>query len=181
MPVVLAILGAIASGLFMWVVWGNGMEVINHWLDGRAQRSKEARDAKAIAANRERALRAPLRAIEDPREAALVLLLGLAGIRGDITPEQRDVVAANARDKLGLGEKLDHQIALAEFAAKQAPSSNDVVNDLAPLFQLHLNDDELADLMAMVEAIAAVHGGPTEAQSTFITRLQARLGFKPQV
>ena len=74
MPVILAVLGAMMSGLFMWVVWGNGMEVINHWIDQRAAKSKAEKDALAIADARDRASRAPLRALEDPREAVMVLL-----------------------------------------------------------------------------------------------------------
>lgn len=178
MPIFLAILGAIGSGLFMWLVWGNGMDVINQWLDGRAQQKKEAQDARAIADARDRALRAPLRAVEDPREAALVLLARLAQARGEMTPEQRAAIADLAREKLDLDEKLEHQIAVAEFAAKQAPSNMDVINDLAPLFQLRLTEEEVADLIGMVDAVGALHGGPTEAQITFITRLEARLGFK---
>lgn len=175
MPVVLAILGALMSGLFMWVVWGNGMEVINHWLDSRGEKRKADKDAKAIAEARERATRAPLRVIDDPREAAMVLLTSLAMQRGEITAEQNVALSRIATERLGLGGKAEHHTTRAAFAARQARDANAVVADLTPLFHTRLNPEEMDDLFAMIEEIAALHGGPTEAQEAMIDRLRLRL------
>ncbi len=178
MPVILAILGALMSGLFMWVVWGNGMEVINHWLDQRAEKSRAEKDSRAIADAREKAARAPLRAIEDPREAVMVLLSKLAMLRGEITAEQNVALSAIATDRLGLPGKPEHHTTLAAFAAKAATSADSVVADLTPLFHVKLSDEELDDLFAMLAEIAALHGGPTEAQEQMIGRVRSRMNYK---
>lgn len=177
MPVLLAVLGALMSGLFMWVVWGNGMEVINHWLDRRADKAKTQKDAKAIAEARDRARRAPLRSIEDPREAAMVLLTKLAMLRGEITAEQNLLLSKIAMDRLGLSGKPEHHTALAAFAAKGAPDGDAVVADLSPLFHVRLNAEERDDLFAMMDEVAGLHGGATEAQETMIERLAKRLSY----
>lgn len=181
MPVLIAILGALMSGLFMWVVWGNGITVINHWLDQRADKAKSQKDAKAIAEARERARRAPLRAIEDAREAALVLLTKLAMLRGEITAEQNLALSKIATDRLGLGGKPEHHTALAAFAAKAAPDGEAVVADLSPLFHVRLSREERDDLFAMMDEIAALHGGPTEAQEAMIERLAKRLSYTRRI
>jgi uncharacterized tellurite resistance protein B-like protein len=178
MPVILAIVGAFFSGLFMWVVWGNGMEVINHWLDQRSAKAKTEKDAMAIAAARERAARAPLRAIEDPREAVMVLLSKLAMLRGDITAEQNVALSRIAMERLGLPGKAEHHTALAAFAAKSSGDADSVVTDLMPLLWAQLTPEEKTDFFGMLDEIAALHGGPTEPQDQMITRIRTRLEAK---
>jgi len=178
MPVVLAILGALMSGLVMWVIWGNGMEVIHHWLDQRSAKAKAEKDSKAIADARDKASRAPLRALEDPREAVMVLLSKLAMLRGEITAEQNLALSKIAIDRLGLPGKPEHHTALAAFAAKAARDANSVVADLTPLFHIKLSGEELDDLFVMLNEIAALHGGATEAQEEMIGRVRSRMNYK---
>lgn len=177
MPVILAILGAMFSGLFMWMVWGNGMEVVNAWLDNRASKSKAKRDAEAIAAARDRAARAPLRAIEDPREAALVLLSKLALLRGDITAEQNVLLSRYTTDRFGFEGKPEHKTTLAAFAARQGGEADAIVADLTPLLHVSLSPEALDDLFAMMDEVAALHGGPTESQAAMIERTKTRLSY----
>lgn len=177
MPVIAAILGAIASGVFLWVVWGNGMQVIHAWLDQRGAKTKAQKDAKAIADARDRAARAPLRAIEDVREAALVLLCKLATARGEMTAEQRAAIRELAEGRLGFTGKLENQLALAEFAAKSVAEPTQVVADLTPLLHVRLTAEEKDDLVQMLDSIAAIHGGPTGKQEEMIERLHKRLGL----
>lgn len=175
MPVIGAIIGAILSGLFMWLVWGNGMQIIQQWLESRARNAKALKDANAIADARDRAKRAPLRAIEDPREAALILLVHLARLRGELTREQRECISALASGHLGLTERPQHHIALAEFAARQVGNGDEVVSDILPLFYARLSPEEISDLFGMLDELAALHGGPTDAQSAMIERTKKRL------
>lgn len=181
MPVVLAILGALLSGLFMWMVWGNGMTVLNHWLDGKAAKDRLAKDALAIADAREKAARAPLRAIEDPREAVMVLLSKLAMLRGEITMEQNVLLSRIANGRLGLDGKPEHHTALAAFAARAEKDANSVVSALTPLFQIKLSPEEMDDLFTMMDEVVALHGGPTEAQESMIQRVQSRLNYRRDV
>jgi uncharacterized tellurite resistance protein B-like protein len=177
MPVILAILGALFSGLVMWVIWGNGMQVINQWIDGKSAQSKAEKDQQAIAEARDRATRAPLRSIEDPREAALVLLSKLAMLRGEITAEQNIALSRIATERLGLEGKPEHHTTLAAFAARSVPDPVKVVADLTPLFHVRLDAAEKDDLFAMMDEIASLHGGATEAQAAMIERTRSRMSY----
>jgi uncharacterized tellurite resistance protein B-like protein len=177
MPVILAIVGAFFSGLFMWVVWGNGMEVINHWLDQRAERKKVERDTRLALENRMAKARAPLRAIIDPREGALALLSKLAMLRGEITMEQNSLLSRFATERLQLPGKAEHHTALAAFNARAVDSFEAVIDDLAPLFRDTLTDEEAADLFAMMWEVAGLHGGPTEAQLRMVERMARVFGY----
>jgi uncharacterized tellurite resistance protein B-like protein len=178
MPVILALVGAFFSGVVMWLIWGNGLQVVHQWMDQSAERARHEKSAKAIAAARERASRAPLRAIEDPREAALVLLTKLAMQRGDITAEQNLALSKIAMDRLALDGKPEHHTTLAAFAARAAKDADAVVADLTPLFHIRLTAEEKDDLFAMMAEIAALHGGPTDAQERMIARTQSRLSYQ---
>jgi hypothetical protein len=177
MPIILAIIGAFFSGLMMWIIWGNGMAVINQWLDTRAERARTEKDAKAIAEARERALSAPLRAITDPREGALVLLSRLAMERGEITAEQNVMLSQIATGRMGLPGKAEHHTTLAAFAARQAPGADRLVADLTPLLHVELSIEEKDDFFRLMDEIAALHGGPTDAQEAMIERVRRRMGF----
>jgi len=182
MPVLLAILGAFASGIMMWLVWGNGLQVLNAWIDAQSANAKEKRDAKAIADARERAASAPLRAIEDPREAALVLLTKLAMLRGEITAEQNVLLSRYVTERFGFDGKPEHRTTLAAFAARSARDADSVVADLTPILHVSLETEALDDLFRMMQEVAALHGGPTEAQERMIERTKARLSYRePEV
>lgn len=178
MPVILAILGACFSGVILWMIWGNGIQVVNQWIDNYNARVIAQKNAKAIAAARERASRAPLRAIEDPREAVMVLLSKLAMLRGEITAEQNVVLSRIANMRLGLDGKPERHTAQAAFAARAARDANAVVADLTPLLQARLSSEEMDDLFAMAEEITALHGGATDAQADMVVRLKSRLGYR---
>ena len=177
MPVLLAIIGAFFSGMFMWVVWGNGMEVINHWLDTRAEKKKQTRDTQLAIENRVMKARAPLRAIIDPREAALALLSKLAMLRGEITMEQNSLLSRFALERLGLPGKPEHHTTLAAYNARALDSFEAVIDDLAPLFRDTLTEDEAADLFAMMWELAKLHGGPTEPQMRMVERTARVFGY----
>jgi uncharacterized tellurite resistance protein B-like protein len=177
MPVILAIIGAFFSGLFMWVVWGNGMEVINHWLDTRAEKKKQARDTQLAIENRVMKARAPLRAIIDPREGALALLSKLAILRGEITMEQNALLSRYAVERLGLPGKAEHHTTLAAYNARAVEGFEAVIDDLAPLFRDTLTQEEAADLFAMMWELAKLHGGPTEPQLRMVERTARVFGY----
>lgn len=178
MPVLLAILGALFSGLFMWVVWGNGMEVIHHYLDLRAEKKKREKDTRLAVESRVQRSRAPLRSITDPREGALALLTKLAMLRGEITMEQNVLLSRYASERFNLPGKPEHHTTLAAFAVSAVEGYSAVIDDLAPLFREQLNEAEAADLFAMMWEMAKLHGGPTEPQLRMVERLARVFGYE---
>ena len=93
MPVVAAIVGAVLTGLYYWLIWGKGLE----YIESRVQRSRDAkRDAQRRAAAKDAQSFAPLRSLSDARDAAAVLMFLVARQRGVPTPEQIAAIEHNA-------------------------------------------------------------------------------------
>jgi hypothetical protein len=172
MPIIGAIVGAVVTGLFYWLLWGGGLQ----YIDARLQQSRDRkRDAERRAAAIENQRMAPLRSISDARDAAVLLMLLVAGERGVPTPEQLEAIGREMRDVLGFGAELDGRLAYAKFAAEQALSAQDAVDALVPLFRCTLSADERQDLFDMLRRVAEVHGGPIPLQERVIERVERRL------
>lgn len=174
MPIIGAILSAVLTGLFYWVVFGNGKEAIMQWLDSRdeAKRQKDATDSAVRA--REDVERAALRQLGDPREAATALMTAVAEARGEMTPEQAHEIKAQMRTVLGYTDDLDNLLALGRHAARTARTPEAVLDETLPLFRERLTESEQDELVAMLEAVAAMHGGATERQTLLINRARER-------
>ena len=172
MPIIGAIVGAIVTGLFYWLMWGGGLQ----YLDARIQQSRDRkRDAARRAAAIENQRMAPLRSIADVRDAAAVLMMLVALQRGVPTPEQNAAIEREMREVLGFGAELSGRMAYARFAAEQALSAEDAVDSLAPLFRSRLTADERDELFGMLKRVAEVHGGPLPMQERAIERAERRL------
>ncbi len=168
MPIIAAIIGAVMTGLFYWFMFGGGMAYIDTRLRERDKRKQRA----ALPAKQEAA---PLRSLQDPREAAVILMIAVALARGVPTPEQLDVVRDQMRDVLGFAADLSGHFAYCRFAAEQAPSPEGTIDDLADLLRRSLNRDERIELGSMLERVAALHGGPTERQERFVSLVLRRV------
>jgi hypothetical protein len=172
MPIIGAIVGAIVTGLFYWLMWGGGLD----YIDARLRQSRDRkRDAEGRAAAIEKQRMAPLRSIADARDGACVLMVLVAAQRGVPTPEQNAAIEREMREVLGFGAELTGRIAYAKFAAEQALSAEDAVDSLAPLFRSKLAAEEREELFGMLRRVAEVHGGPIPAQERAIERAERRL------
>ena len=175
MPFIGALLGAIMTGLMWWVLFGNGKEVIEHWLDSRNEEARRKASGEEAMRGRENERRAALRTLQDPREAAIAVMVAVAEARGDLTAEQTHEIRAQMRTALGYTDRLDDHIVLARHASRTAGKPETVIDETTGLFHDCLTMDERRDLMAMVEAVAGLHGGATDAQIGLIGRLRRHL------
>jgi hypothetical protein len=174
MPILVAIFGAVMTGVMYWVIFGNGREVINAWLDERNEKAKLERDAESAMRARALEARAPLKALNDPRDAAVALMVAIAEARGEMTPEQAEVIRARMQNVLDIVKDVDDRLAVAKHAARRAGSPEVVMDEGLPFFREALTESEQDDLLAMLNAVAAVHAGPTDRQAQLIARLENR-------
>lgn len=79
------------------------------------------------------------------------------------------------RDLTGPEDDLATRMAVIRHAAEHAPGPDSAVPALAPLLRDHLVGPEWDDLTRMLEAVAAVHQGPTEAQDRFIEQIRCAI------
>ena len=161
MPVLAAIVTAIISGVAYWLVWGRGMEHLDHWLSDR-------RNTKRRLVAREQQQRAPLKAMTESREGAVALMLLVAKDRGEPTVEQVEAIKAEMRGVLEFESEIETRLILARHAVNSVPSAQTAVDDLKDLLRKNLSKAELNELFIMLRKIAALHGGPTEGQERII-------------
>jgi hypothetical protein len=170
MPVVVLV----ASTLAFWVIyWFIRMGGVDHLRERSARRKDEARRAQA----RELERTAPLRAIDDPRDAATVLMLLIPRGR-DPTAEQIAAIEQTMRMVLGFDRDVNERRTHARFIASCAPSFAHAAGLLADLFNKRLTAQERRELVGMVEEIARIDG-LSAIQAAEIDVLKRRVGLAP--
>jgi hypothetical protein len=171
MPIVVLI----ASTLVFWVIyWFVRMGGIDHFRDASARRKDAARRTES----RDLARTAPLRAIDDPRDAATVLLLLIPRGR-DPTAHQLAAIENTMRVVFELDHDAKERLTHARFIAGCAQSFAEAAGLFADLFNKRLTADERRELVGLVEEVARIDGGPSENQSGEIDSLKRRIGLAP--
>jgi hypothetical protein len=170
MPIVILV----ATTLLFWVVyWFIRMGGIDHFREQSARRKDEARRAKS----RELERTAPLRAVDDPRDAATVLML-LITRGGDPTARQITTIEETMRGVFGFDQDAKERLTHARFIASCADNFAQAAGLFSDLFNKRLTIDERNELVGIVEEIARIDG-PTATQTAGIAELKRRVGLVP--
>jgi hypothetical protein len=164
------VIALIVSTLFFWVIyWFFRMGGLERIQEARAQRRDAERKRKALESQRT----APLQAVDDPRDAAIVLMLLIARSGDAPTREQYAAIEETARRVFGFERDLAERMTHARFAASRAESFEQAVGLFANLFRSRLTNAERGQLVDMVEAVAA-HDRPSEPQREALDTLKRR-------
>jgi|SRR5215475_5710745 len=170
MPIIVLVVSTL---LFWGIYWFVRMGGIEHLREQSARRRDEARRAQA----RESERIAPLRAIDDPRDAAAVLML-LIPRGGDPNPAQIAAVQDRMRMVFGFERDLAERLTQARFLARRAQSFQEAAGLFSDLFNKRLTTGERRELVEMVEEIARIDG-PSNGQTEGIELLKGRIGLAP--
>jgi hypothetical protein len=170
MPVVALLVSTLAFWVLFWFVRMGGVE---HFRQQSVRRKQEARRVQA----RETEKAAPLRAIDDPRDAATVLMLLIPRGR-DPTARQIATIEKNMRVVLGFEDDVNERLTHARFVAGCAQSFAQAAGLFADLFKKRLTAEELRELVGIVEEIARIDGLST-IQTAEIDVLKRRIGIAP--
>jgi len=170
MPVVVLVV----STLLFWVIyWFVRMGGIDHFRERSARRKDETRRAEA----RELERTAPLRAIDDPRDAATVLMLLIPRGR-DPTARQIATIEETMRSVFEFDHDLNERLTHARFIAGCAQSFALAAKLFADLFNKRLDVKERSELVGIVEAVARIDG-PSPIQTADIDALKRLVGLAP--
>jgi hypothetical protein len=170
MPVVVFIVGTFALWVAYWFVRMGG---IDHLREKSAQRKDAAQRAQARESDRT----APMRAIDDPRDAAIVLML-LITRGGDPTASQISAIEDTMRRVFGFDHDARERLTHARFLASCAKSFEDAAGLFADLFRKQLNAEEQRELIDMVEEIAKIDG-PSAMQIDNLAALKRKMNLAP--
>ena len=170
MPIVVLV----ASTLAFWVIyWFIRMGGVDHFRELSARRKDEARRTQA----RELERTAPLRAIDDPRDAATVLMLLIPRGR-DPTAKQIATIEETMRVVFGFDHDVHERLTHARFIASCAQSFAQATGLFADLFNKRLTAKERRELVGIVEEIARIDG-PSGIQTEEIDVLKRQVGLAP--
>jgi len=149
------IIALLFSTLAFWVVyWFIRMGGIDHVHNMVTRRKEEARRLAA----RERERSASLRAIDDPRDAAIILMVLMARVAGDPTREQIAAIEQQVRAAFGFDAELIERMTQARFIASRADGFEQAAGLFSDLFNKSLTVSEKLELMSMLEAVASIDG-----------------------
>jgi len=169
------IIAVILSTLLLWTLyWFFRMGGLQHLQAKTAQKKEVERLARARASEHI----APLCAVEDPRDAAIVLMVLMAREGGDPTREHIATIEKIARSTFGFDHDLAARMTQARFAASRAHSFAQAGALFADLFNKKLTHDEKHELVDMIEEVANFEGGG-EARASEIDGLARRIGLAP--
>jgi len=168
MPAIVLVVSTLVFWLIYWFVNMGGVDHFRELIALRkdAVRRAEAREAERIA---------PLRAIDDPRDAAAVLML-LIPRGGDPSPAQIAEIQDKMRGVFGFDRDLAARFTHARFLAARADSFAEAAGLFAPLLNKQLTAAERRELVDMIEQIASMDG-PSEGQTAGIELLSRQVGL----
>jgi hypothetical protein len=171
MPIVVMVLSTLALWGIYWFVRMGG---IDHLREQSARRKDEAKRAQA----RESERTAPLRSVDDPRDAATILMLLIPRGR-DPTADQIAAIEETMRGVFGFDQDLTERLTHARFIASCAESFEQATGIFSDLFKKRLTSEERRELIGMVEAIASIDGPSaiSTMQAQQIDVLKRRLGL----
>jgi hypothetical protein len=169
MPIVALVISALAFWFIFWFFRMGGLEQMR---EAAARRKDAARLAKA----RESERMAPLRAVDDPRDAAVILMLLMARVGGDPTREQIAAIEKTVGSVFGADYDLANHMRQARFIAGRADSFEQAAGLFTDLFVKRLTDDERRQLVRMVEEVAELEHH-SEAHAEAIGVLRRRMGL----
>jgi uncharacterized tellurite resistance protein B-like protein len=171
MPVIALILSTLAFWLIYWFIRMGGLDHVHSVF---ARRREDARRAQA----RERERTGGLRAVDDPREAATILMLLMARVGGDPTREHILAIERLIRVAFGLDRELAEWMTAARFIASRAESFEEAAGLFSDLFNTRLTAGEKRELVAMLAEVASVEE-PSAAHNEALDVIERRVGLAP--
>jgi hypothetical protein len=163
-------------------VWAWRLRMARQGLDVAADVARTVANAPRRMAFRYKAGKGGLDLIEDPREAAAIMMMQVALARGGkLTPRQSDVIEAEIREHFEYtpGEAED-LAAHAAWVAQTCPPAKDTMTRLSRMIvnAPQLGPKEVVDLDAMLVAVSEAEDLPTRSQLLLLQVYRDTAGLK---
>ena len=163
-------------------VWAGRLRMANRGLDVATDFAKTVASAPRRLAFKYRMGKGGLGLIEDPREAAAIMLMQVALARGGpLTPLQSDVIEAEMCEHFQyLPSEAENLAAHAAWVSQSCPPATVTMTQLSKLIvnAPQLGPKEVIDLDAMLVAVSEAEGVPTRAQHALLQVYRDLAGLK---
>tara|TARA_R110002072_G_scaffold54220_3_gene142351 strand:+ start:401 stop:928 length:528 start_codon:yes stop_codon:yes gene_type:complete len=174
MHIVLAILGAL--GAIGVIVWRISMAIQGARVIGEA--AGEVANLPRKMRFRSKANRKGLSGVDDPQEAAAILLLGMARCGGEVTLEEKSTIRAEMARRFETSEEqAEELLARAAWISASLHNPEDGITRMTNVIAQRLSARELGELAAMMEVVAHAGGNPTPAQNAYLAQYRRRAGL----
>ena len=156
------------------------------WRINMAMRGAEiVKDAAETAANLPRKMRFKARAnkqrlasVEDPREAAAILLLGMARASGEVTTEQKAAIRSEMEREFDTcADTSEELLARATWYSANVVNPEDLIPRMTDFIARRVGADELNSVSAMLQAVGTVDGELSGDQAEYLRRYRQRAGL----
>lgn len=122
-----------------------------------------------------------LSVVDDPREAAAILMLEIAQARGTLTERQEAVIRGEIMHHFEFSEgDANELIGQAGWLSRNAGASHVVMSKMTDFVRKTpgMTGKELVDLDGMLVAISEAEGDPTESQLDLLTIYREKTGLR---
>jgi uncharacterized tellurite resistance protein B-like protein len=117
--------------------------------------------------------------VTDPREAATILMLGVAQVAGEVTDEHKAEIRKQVEKGFDLGpEDSEELLSRAIWILSDLNDPGNAINPMMDLISQNVGTDEMQDFMRMMKVIIAIDGELKPPQRTFMTRCRGRAGLR---
>jgi uncharacterized tellurite resistance protein B-like protein len=170
---ILAAIGA-ALGVALFVLWR--MQQASNAVRDVADAAGEVRSLFRRWSWRRKANVNPLDLVEDPREAATVMMVIVAQTDGALTDKERAVIQAQISEHFGAtSRQADELMARGRWLVQHSVDASEVFRRLAPSIRKSCSVSEREDLIGMLKAVAAAEGPIDEPLQKDIANLRQHL------
>lgn len=146
---------------------------------GAGEAASEAADFIKRLARRRQKHHDAIRDIDDPREAAAVMMVAVAQYDGQMTEPEIATIKLHVMENFGFSsEQADELIAYARWATKDMGDLGSLFLKASPSIIRDCSNQEKNDLIAMLEAVASHSSRDTDVPKKVIGQLKSKMFLK---
>src|SRR5215475_14538711 len=118
----------------------------------------------------------PLDLIQDPREAAVAMMVALAQSDGAMTDREWQVIMAELVARIGATERqAEELLAHGRWLTRDVRDIDHCLDKLTPLIKRQCTPDQTRDVLEMLSSVARAEGQPSEMERAALARVSRAL------
>ena len=120
--------------------------------------------------------RNPLDLIQDPREAAVAMMVAVAQSDGAMTDREQQAIKAELVARIGATERqAEELLAHGRWLTRDVRDVDYCLDKLTPLIKRQCSPDQKRDMLEMLRSVASAEGQPGEIEGAALARVSRAL------
>jgi len=166
---IVSVLGII--GVILW-----RLHMATEAAKGLAETASDARGLVRRWRWQRKLARNPLDLIQDPREAAVAMMVAVAQSDGAMTDRERQVIVTELVARIGATERqAEELLAHGRWLTRDVHDIDYCFDKLAPLIKRQCSPEQHHDVLEMLHSVASVEGRPGEIEGAALARVARAL------